>query len=152
MEEMLAVIVFGPNIYQSIRRYYSYDNSLILYKICIKIKFYYFFFQTSYKIMIMRHLQEVEDLKGRLQSVTIRLNAESKVNLILYTRGWLKITAEFRKIMLVILTLQVFSLPVKNTQRKTRFTVACFSCYKSLRKGKQLLQGGNGKIIRFSLT
>ncbi|KAG8183496.1 hypothetical protein JTE90_003848 [Oedothorax gibbosus] len=35
--------------------------------------------KTSYKIMIMRHLQEVEDLKRRLQSVTIRLNAETKL-------------------------------------------------------------------------
>ncbi|GFR16646.1 SPATA1_C domain-containing protein, partial [Trichonephila clavata] len=34
--------------------------------------------KTSYKIMIMRLLQEVEDLRRRLQSVTIRLNAESK--------------------------------------------------------------------------
>ncbi|GFY49681.1 SPATA1_C domain-containing protein [Trichonephila inaurata madagascariensis] len=35
--------------------------------------------KTSYKIMIMRLLQEVEDLRRRLQSVTIRLNAESKL-------------------------------------------------------------------------
>ncbi|CAL1287184.1 unnamed protein product [Larinioides sclopetarius] len=35
--------------------------------------------KTSYKIMIMRLLQEVEDLRRRLQSVTIRLNAETKV-------------------------------------------------------------------------
>ncbi|GFU30873.1 SPATA1_C domain-containing protein [Nephila pilipes] len=35
--------------------------------------------KTSYKIMIMRLLQEVEDLRRRLQSVTIRLNAETKL-------------------------------------------------------------------------
>ncbi|XP_035211545.1 uncharacterized protein LOC118185749 [Stegodyphus dumicola] len=35
--------------------------------------------KTSYKIMIMRLLQEVEDLRRRLQSVTVRLNAETKL-------------------------------------------------------------------------